>query len=59
MRKELVTKLIETFEEDKDVIIRNLLEVMSVIVLEAKNEYEKATLTIKLERNCDGKKQEE
>ncbi|MBR5303474.1 MAG: hypothetical protein IKU37_01440 [Candidatus Gastranaerophilales bacterium] len=51
MKKELIDKLFDEFDKDKDIIERNLLEVMNIIHLETKNKYGKLTLTIKCERN--------
>jgi len=51
MKKELIDKLFDEFDKDKDTIKRNLLEVMNIIHLETKNKYGKLTLTIKYERN--------
>lgn len=51
MRKKLIQKLLKVFDKDKEVIQKNLLIAMNEIILEASNEYEKATLTIKIERN--------
>jgi len=53
MKKELIDKLFDEFDKDKDVIRRNLLEVMNIIHLETKDECGKLTLTIKYERNDD------
>ena len=52
-RQELIDKLFDEFDKDKDIIKRNLLEVMDIIHLETKNKYGKLTLTIKYERNDD------
>lgn len=51
MKKELINKLYDEFEKDKEVIKRNLLEVMDMVYLYAKDEYGKVTMTIKYERN--------
>lgn len=50
MRKELLEILLKEFEKDKEVIEKNLLMAMNEIILEASDEYEKARLTIKIER---------
>lgn len=50
-KKELIIKLIKEFEKDKKVIVTNLVKAMDVINLEVSDEYGKATLTIKYERN--------
>lgn len=55
-RQELIDKLFDEFDKDKEIIKRNLLEVMNIIHLETKNKYEKLTLTIKYERNDDNGK---
>lgn len=51
MKKELIDKLFDEFDKDKDIIKRNLLEVMNIIHFETKDKYGKLTLTIKYERN--------
>lgn len=56
MKKELINKLFDEFDKDKDIIKRNLLEVMNIIHLETKNKYGKLTLTIKYERNEENDK---
>lgn len=50
MKKELIEKLLNEFDKDREVIIRNLLEVMDMIVLATNNDYGKIILTIKYER---------
>lgn len=55
-RQELINKLFDEFDKDKDIIKRNLLEVMDIIHLETKDKYGKLTLTIKYERNDDNDK---
>lgn len=50
MRKDLIRTLLKEFEKDKEVIEKNLLLAMNEIILEASDEYEKAVLTIKIER---------
>ena len=51
MKKELIEKLLSEFDKDREVIVRNLLEVMDVIMLETKDKYGKITMTIKYESN--------
>ncbi len=51
MTKELIDKLFEEFEKDKEIIKENLLKVMEVVVLETKDEYKTATIEIKVRRN--------
>lgn len=51
MKKELINKLLNEFDKDREVIIRNLLEVMDCIVLETKDKYGKIIMTIKYERS--------
>lgn len=51
MKKELIEKLLNEFDKDREVIIRNLLEVMDSIVLETKDDYGKIKLIINYERN--------
>lgn len=53
MKKELIDKLFDEFDKDKEIIKRNLLEVMDIIHFETLNKYGKLTLTIKYERNDD------
>lgn len=55
-RQELINKLFDEFDKDKDIIKRNLLEVMDIIHLETKDKYGKLTLTIKYERNDNNDK---
>ena len=50
MKKELLGKLLNEFDKDREVIIRNLLEVMDMIVLATNDDYGKIILTIKYER---------
>lgn len=52
-RQELIDKLFDEFDKDKEIIKRNLLEVMNVIHLETNDKYGKLTLTIIYERNDD------
>lgn len=49
-RKELIDKLIDEFEKDKEVIKQNMLLAMDTIYLETKDNFEKITLQIKIER---------
>lgn len=51
MKKELLDKLLNEFDKDKEIIKRNLLEVMDVIILEAKDKYGSFKLIINYERN--------
>ena len=51
MKKELIDKLLNEFDKDREVIVRNLLEVMDMIILEAKDDYGKFKLIINYERN--------
>lgn len=50
MKKELIQKLLDEFDKDRKIIVRNLLEVMDKIVLETKDKYGKIRMTIKYER---------
>lgn len=50
MKKELLEKLLDEFDKDREVIIRNLLEVMDMIVLATTDDYGKVIMTIKYER---------
>ena len=56
MKKELIDKLFNEFEKDKDTIKQNLLMALDTIVLESSNEYGKLTLTIKYERKLENEK---
>lgn len=58
MRKELLEILLKEFEKDKEVIEKNLLLAMDEIILETSNEYEKAILTIKIEREKEENKKD-
>ena len=51
MKKELINKLLNEFDKDREAIIRNLLEVMDMIVLETSDDYGKFKLIINYERN--------
>ena len=59
MKEELINKLFEEFEKDKDIIKLNLLKVMDTIMLETENEFGKLSLIIKYERKENNKKQKE
>lgn len=50
MKKELIEKLFNEFDKDREVIVRNLLEVMDMIVLATTDNYGKIIMTIKYER---------
>ena len=50
MKKELIEKLLNEFDNDREVIVRNLLEVMDMIVLATTDDYGKIIMTIKYER---------
>ena len=50
MKKELIEKLLNEFDNDREVIVRNLLEVMDMIVLTTTDDYGKIIMTIKYER---------
>lgn len=50
LREELINKLFDEFEKDKETIKKNLLVAMDSITLNASNKYEKVTLSIKMER---------
>ena len=50
MRKELIDKIFNEFDKDKEIIKRNLTEVMDEIYMTAENKYEKIILEIKVER---------
>lgn len=47
MKKELIEKLLNEFDNDREVIVKNLLEVMDEICLETSNDCEKVTMIIK------------
>lgn len=51
MKKELIERLLNEFDNDREIIVRNLLEVMDEICLETQNENGEATLIIKYEGN--------
>ena len=50
MKKELIDKLLNEFDNDREVIVKNLLEVMDMIVLATTDDYGKIIMTIKYER---------
>ena len=50
MIKELIDKIFNEFDKDKETIKRNLTEVMNEIYMTTENEYEKIILEIKVER---------
>lgn len=50
MKKELIERLLNEFDNDREVIVRNLLEVMDMIVLATTDDYGKIIMTIKYER---------
>lgn len=56
MKQELIKALFEEFDNDKETIKNNLLQVMDTIILKAKDKYGSLTMTIHYEReNEDGK----
>ena len=50
MKKELIERLLNEFDNDREVIVKNLLEVMDMIVLATTDDYGKIIMTIKYER---------
>ena len=50
MKADLIDKLFNEFEKDKEVIKKNLLLAMDVIHLETENEYDKIELSIKISK---------
>jgi hypothetical protein len=50
MKKELIKRLFDEFDKDKELIARNLMEVLETIILETKDDYGTLTMTIKYER---------
>lgn len=50
MKQELINRLFDEFDKDKEVIKQNLMQVMETIVLEARTQYETLTMTIKYEK---------
>lgn len=51
MKFELIDKLFREFEKDKKVIEKNLIMAMDTIILSAKDDFGKITMTIKYERD--------
>jgi hypothetical protein len=51
MREDLINKLLNEFDKDKELIKKNLLLAMDKILLETNNEYEKIRLTIEITKN--------
>lgn len=51
MKEQLINKLFEEFEKDKETIKNNLLETMNIIILQANNELGNLKLMITYERN--------
>ena len=49
-KSELIDKLFNEFVEDKDLIKKNLMQVMDIVMLEAKNEDMSVLMTIKVSR---------
>ena len=56
MKKELIEKLLSEFDNDREVIVKNLLEVMDMIVLATTDDYGKIIMTIKYERRDENEK---
>ena len=56
MKKELIERLLNEFDNDREVIVRNLLEVMDMIVLATTDDYGKIIMTIKYERRDENEK---
>ena len=50
MKKELIEKLLNEFDNDREVIVKNLLEAMDMIGLATTDDYGKVIMTIKYER---------
>lgn len=50
MKKELIERLLNEFDNDREIIVKNLLEVMDMIVLATTDDYGKIIMTIKYER---------
>ena len=57
MKKELIERLLNEFDNDREVIVRNLLEVMDMIVLATTDDYGKIIMTIKYERRDENGEQ--
>lgn len=51
MKKDLIDILFKEFSKDKEIIKKNLLQVMDTIVLETKDEYGSLTMTIQYKNN--------
>ena len=51
MKKELIDKLFDEIENNKEGIRRTLYRLVNTILIEASDNYGKLTLTIKYERN--------
>lgn len=49
MKEQLINKLFEEFEKDKETIKNNLLETMNIIILQANNELGNLRLMISYE----------
>lgn len=58
MKKELIERLLNEFDNDREVIVKNLLEVMDMIVLEASDNYGKFKLIINYERNDENENEQ-
>ena len=56
MKKELIERLLNEFDNDREVIVKNLLEVMDMIVLATTDDYGKIIMTIKYERRDEDEK---
>lgn len=51
MKEQLINKLFEEFEKDKETIKRNLLETMNIIILQTNNEFGNLKLMISYEED--------
>ena len=49
-KSELIDKLFNEFDKDKEIIKRNLLEVMNTVILEAKDKEMYISMTINVSR---------
>ncbi len=56
MKKELIERLLNEFDNDREVIVKNLLEVMDMIVLATTDDYGKIIMTIKYEKMDEDEK---
>lgn len=56
MKKELIERLLNEFDNDREVIVKNLLEVMDMIVLATTDDYGKIIMTIKYEKRDEDEK---